>query len=385
MSPARDVPGVHAGARKVVTDMIHGQSRFLTTSVVLLALGSAAAAQEVVLLRSGVVSGGSAGQYGEPDDRITCLMSDSWGAPLRKKPFAEGDFAAASSGSPALLVKPHDFWLDGLLSDGEARWIHARHSAVDDLGYPPKSVLYAIPFDVQTTSPLARIELAWAVDNRLGDNDGEPNEAGAYLNGVPLGHELRSVSDSYGNFALESRAFVKDVPLFQGSNVLYLYAREETGVVSGLIFSAKISIETQDCTAAAVTHCTSSPNSTGATATLDATGSLSLFYDDTVLETESCPPDVLGVFLHSPQPASGPFGDGVLCVDPLAAGYLRIGAPLRTDAGGSARVALQLLSFSRGAAIQAGDTRYFQFLHRDPGAGGAGFNLSHGMAVTFCR
>ena len=36
------------------------------------------------------------------------------------------------------------------------------------------------------------------------------------------------------------------------------------------------------------------------------------------------------------------------------------------------------------AGIQAGDVRFFQFWYRNTAAGGAGFNLSDGIRVTFC-
>lgn len=36
------------------------------------------------------------------------------------------------------------------------------------------------------------------------------------------------------------------------------------------------------------------------------------------------------------------------------------------------------------AGIQSGDVRFFQYWYRNPTAGGAGFNLSDGIRVTFC-
>jgi hypothetical protein len=34
--------------------------------------------------------------------------------------------------------------------------------------------------------------------------------------------------------------------------------------------------------------------------------------------------------------------------------------------------------------IQPADTRYFQLWYRDPAGGPFGFNLSNGLAITFC-
>jgi hypothetical protein len=46
----------------------------------------------------------------------------------------------------------------------------------------------------------------------------------------------------------------------------------------------------------------------------------------------------------------------------------------------------QALDFTLAPAsdIAVGTTWYFQLWYQDPAAGGAGFNLSDGLSVTFC-
>lgn len=337
-----------------------------------------AAAQEVIVLKSGQVNGAPGVQFGDPDDVVTCIANDECCDPFQDGAFTPADFAAAAGGAPARVVRPFSGWSSELPSDPDARWIHAFHDRASDYGMPPYSVLYAIPFDVSTENPVGTITLEWAVDDRLGDYDGEPNEGGAYVNGVALGDAARG-----GDWPYASGAVLTDVPLLQGQNVLHLYARDDGGGWAGILFSA--TIEVGDCVAAESVHCTSLPNSTGSTATIDATGSLSLSANDTFLHSAARPAGTFGVFLYGHQPASYPFGDGVLCVLPFGGGPYYVGTPHVSDVQGQGSVWLDLGNLPAGGEILSGETTYFQCIFRDPGGpGGSGFNLSDGLALVFC-
>ncbi|MCB9916663.1 MAG: FG-GAP repeat protein [Planctomycetes bacterium] len=126
--------------------------------------------------------------------------------------------------------------------------------------------------------------------------------------------------------------------------------------------------------------CTSSPNSAGAGATMAWQGSSSVAANDLQLECHGCPPNQFGVFYYGQQEAALPFGDGVRCV---SGPVVRL-AVVPTGAAGSASFPLDLGALPGGDALLAGARRLFQFWYRDPAFGGAGYNLSDGLAVEFC-
>lgn len=130
-------------------------------------------------------------------------------------------------------------------------------------------------------------------------------------------------------------------------------------------------------------YCSSTPNSSGQAATISWAGSSSLLVNDLSLLASGCPPQRMGLFYSGPVALAQPFGNGVRCVGGTV---VRL-APLLTDAQGSAAQALDLASVALGVSptgAQPGSLLYFQFWFRDPTAGGAGFDLSDGLAVTLC-
>ena len=86
-----------------------------------------------------------------------------------------------------------------------------------------------------------------------------------------------------------------------------------------------------------------------------------------------------GIFLYGPQQASVPFGNGFLCI----AG--QIGRLDVVNATGNVMTFLVDNTSPPSAATQitAGSTWSFQAWFRDPAAGGAFFDLSDGLSVTF--
>lgn len=130
-------------------------------------------------------------------------------------------------------------------------------------------------------------------------------------------------------------------------------------------------------------YCVSSPNSTGFGATIGASGTTSLASNDLVLTVDTCPAGKPGLFFFGPDQVSTPLGNGIRCV---GGSTTRLGVQI-TDPLGTVQHALDLNSTafqSNGSAIVAGSSRNFQFWYRDPAGNGAGFNLSDGLAVTFC-
>ena len=125
-----------------------------------------------------------------------------------------------------------------------------------------------------------------------------------------------------------------------------------------------------------VAYCTTSPNSVGQGATISSTGTASIASNDLALVASGCPPDVAGFFFHGPLEASIPSGNGVRCI-----GGQLVRLPLGfCNAQGTASRAFD----AAASSIQPGETRDFQFYYRDFAGGGAYFNLSDGLRVTFC-
>ena len=132
-------------------------------------------------------------------------------------------------------------------------------------------------------------------------------------------------------------------------------------------------------TTAGMSFCQAANNSTGMPATVDFTGSRSIAQNDLTLQVGPMP-DGFGFFFYgqSTQPGS-PVGNGVLC----------LGSPVFRSTPSFAEGGLLSAPFDLAnppvpaAAILTGSTWNFQCVFRDVEAGGAGFNFSNGLQLTF--
>jgi hypothetical protein len=228
-------------------------TRVLTFLVVLLAVGGLCqdATSETITLRSGNDSNGdplplptvngpsvAVPNDGILDAKITYDTNEAWGAlPL--------DFVAArTSGYFAEAIVPHPApgWIPSLPADPDARWIHFNHRQItaQGSGRPFASVLYAHEFTITSaTVAEASIQLHWAVDDRLGDWGG--GNVGAYINEIPLDLVFRGGSASAVTTANQT-GLEQGYQLSPGLNYLYVYQRDVGGTVSGIIYSATITI-----------------------------------------------------------------------------------------------------------------------------------------------
>lgn len=125
-------------------------------------------------------------------------------------------------------------------------------------------------------------------------------------------------------------------------------------------------------------YCTNVANSSGDAAWMSASGAPSPGESSFALHAMGAPPGVFGLFFHGADAFELPFGDGTLCVSPFAPGLVRLPVVV-VGPGGHAAWTIDW----DVTDIQAGETRYFQFWFRDNAAGGAGWNLSDGLAVIF--
>jgi len=121
-------------------------------------------------------------------------------------------------------------------------------------------------------------------------------------------------------------------------------------------------------------YCSSTTNSSGCAATIDALGSSNLIVDEFELVAD-CVPDGPFMFFHGPARQQAPFGDGSLCI---GGSLVRI-LPAGFASGGTAQAVIDLAS----VGITSPGVHCFQCFFRDPAAGGSGFNLSDAIEVTF--
>lgn len=121
-------------------------------------------------------------------------------------------------------------------------------------------------------------------------------------------------------------------------------------------------------------YCAALPNSTGCAATISAVGSASLAANDLVLGS-SCMPDGVYIFFHASNQLQVPFGNGILC----ASGNVFRILPAAIASGGMVQRTLDLPS----VGITSPGLRNFQCWFRDVPAGGAAFNTSDALAITF--
>ncbi|MGD2017914.1 MAG: S8 family serine peptidase [Planctomycetota bacterium] len=127
-------------------------------------------------------------------------------------------------------------------------------------------------------------------------------------------------------------------------------------------------------------YCTSVPNSTGLAGVINAAGTASYSANDLVLVASSCPAGSIGIFIYGPDRALNPVGNGFLC----------IGSPIRLGVASLDFFGTAILPFDNtsppnaSGQVNVGEQWNFQFLYRDLAGGGAFFNLTDGLSVTFC-
>lgn len=201
------------------------------------------AANEVIDLRSGN------GTWGGLDSAISCLA----GAPASPmSPLGNSEFAAAAGGPQAFVVW-NGSWASTLPQDPQARWVSATQAAAPHVTQPgpARTALFAHPFTVNTCSSdlvHASLVLHYHADDGLGDPQpgGGPNPMGLYLNGTALPGTAGDIS-SWPATNVKTIQLGNIAPyLLNGSNVLYVYVRDRNSGISGVMYSARISISPCD-------------------------------------------------------------------------------------------------------------------------------------------
>jgi len=130
--------------------------------------------------------------------------------------------------------------------------------------------------------------------------------------------------------------------------------------------------------------CSSTPNSTGAAARITVTGNGAVAANDFDVVVQPVPNTFGMIFYSAGKAGSGyglPFGNGLRCVGSSGNPIFRT-APVLAS-GGTLTKALDFTTLSSAGAITAGSTWNLQAWFRDPAAGGAQFDLSNAVEVTF--
>ena len=136
-------------------------------------------------------------------------------------------------------------------------------------------------------------------------------------------------------------------------------------------------------------YCVALPNSTGMTASIGISGSLSMEANAFTLAAQGAVPSQFALFFYGPQQTQLPLGDGFRCIGAGGVGVFRLGPPQQIAADGSLTNAVDFGAApmnTGGGMVEPGSTWNFQMWHRDTTAGGgAGSNLTDAVSVTFCH
>lgn len=126
-------------------------------------------------------------------------------------------------------------------------------------------------------------------------------------------------------------------------------------------------------------YCVGDPNSQGPGGRLSSVGSTSFAANDLGLLATGLPPGQFALFFFGSAQAQAPFGDGTRCIE----GQI-VRLPILSTGSGSAFQALDVSAPPLAGLVHPGQAWHFQNWYRDPAAGGAGFNLTDAMSITYC-
>ena len=191
---------------------------------------NASASTEAVSIRSGD------GPFFGTDSSITMLVGpQDTGFNV---PLTPADFAAASSGSSAIVIPNHPAWKPTLTVDPDAKYIstHAIHpNSHPSIGAVLSTALYAVDFEITSaTIDSGTLDIYFLVDNQLGDTANE----GVFINGIPV------ANTKGGSFGADNSFLGRDITsmVHPGTNTLYVLG-VDVGGPSGLQFHVDMAIE----------------------------------------------------------------------------------------------------------------------------------------------
>ncbi len=187
--------------------------------------------------------------------------------------------------------------------------------------------------------------------------------------GVPMG----GVVDQTANLALPGS---ENITSFGEDANGELYVLDASG---GEIWRLE-----EACSGLVQAYCQTAPNSNGNGARIDSNGATSVSANALTLLVTGAAANQSGLFYYGPNETQIPFGDGFRCVGGTTFRLLPVAT---TDSFGDAQhhwnMTLPPSDVGPGQ-VNPGDTWKTQFWYRDIPFGGAGFNFSNGLSITFC-
>ena len=132
-------------------------------------------------------------------------------------------------------------------------------------------------------------------------------------------------------------------------------------------------------------YCSATPNSTGAAASISASGSSSVAENNLHLCALDLPAGQPMLFYYGGGQTAASFGNGLRCVGAGASGVFRLPVLVADTAGHAHYTIDNTLPPSAAGSLAAGSTWNFQGWYRDPAGLGAGFNLTDGLELVFER
>ncbi|MBI5365262.1 MAG: TIGR03790 family protein [Planctomycetes bacterium] len=164
-----------------------------------------------------------------------------------------------------------------------------------------------------------------------------------------------------------------------GTDTLVFQAANANGIASGTV---TIVYQAATTTPPPANFCVGAPNSVGAGARMTALGAPNIGANDFQVGAFGLPINTSCLFLYGSVGTQLPLGNGFLCIDQP---FRRMGVLQASIAGDVYRaIDFTTLPFANGPfGITAGSTWNFQVWYRNVAGGGAGFNLSDGLRVTF--
>jgi len=125
-------------------------------------------------------------------------------------------------------------------------------------------------------------------------------------------------------------------------------------------------------------YCDANDNSTGQSGRIDYDGSPSISANMFYLTADGLPPDQPGWFFMGTEQEQVPFGNGFQCLSGDISRLQKIAIEVTGDT--DFHVDFTVFPMSQ---ITAGVPWYFQLYYRDPAGGGAGYNTTDALCVTF--
>jgi len=184
--------------------------------------------------------------------------------------------------------------------------------------------------------------------------------------------------------AIETGSRLLFVPAANFTTLVHPETGERFGVDGTLddLSSASVTAAPLPTSTASGRRCPPSPNSVGAGAFMDLLASDDLMDGSLSLVVTGLPAASTGLTIWGAPSPSTTLGDGSLCISTAPPGLIR--GPLTTSSSdGTTVVRLDFQSPGTGAAFLPGSSWTFQMVYRDVAAGGAQFNTTDAVFMTF--